>query len=356
MVGARRLPQIEGHEQRRTFFAGVYFAASFGRGELREIVTDKLGICWRQLQRSFQNLNAKRKPRSTSSAVRQRRKMIKKLASKVVTRAGIKYPLHPSSPSIQAALPAHARVSRWQVRRDALQAGLVSRVRRMVPTRDPKVLAKRVEFSKTMEKWSNAQLAKIVFSDETVRSTNDFTARRMFVPLLDAQDKILPRSRQKIWNVGSVQVWAAVGVGFKSKLVIFPKRDGTVGWRLNADRYKRRCLQPIIADLLNKKRVLQQDGARAHTANVIMKYLRKKGVSVLLNWPPYSPDLNCIEVVWAVLQRRCALRYATSQEELERIVQEEWDKITQAEIDDICMTFKRRCKECVARKGGCVSK
>lgn len=356
MVGVKKIPKLNEQLKKRAFLAGAYVAASFGDQDLRSIVCEKLQISWRQLQRSVQRLDDVRKVRKTSAAVRARRGTIKKLASQVTTRSGIKYPRYPSAPSIAAALPPKMRVSRWQVRRDALAAGLVSRVRRLVPTRDPVVMTKRVDFCKGMVRWSNKDLALIVFSDETVRSTNDHTTRRMYVPMRNALDKLLPRSRQKIWNVGSVQVWAAVGVGYKSKLVIFPKRDGDVGWRLNADRYKRRCLQPIMEELVRHSRVLQQDGARSHTANKITKYLRSKKLAVIVNWPPYSPDLNCIEVVWALLQRRCADRHASSQEELERVVQEEWDKISQAEIDAICKTFKQRCKQCVARKGGCVSK
>ena len=44
-------------------------------------------------------------------------------------------------------------------------------------------------------------------------------------------------------------------------------------------------------------RVFMHDNARVHTCHLVMDWLDEKGYSVM-TWPPYSPDLNPIEMVW----------------------------------------------------------
>ena len=43
--------------------------------------------------------------------------------------------------------------------------------------------------------------------------------------------------------------------------------------------------------------ILMQDGAPGHAAGDTKEDLRERGV-IVMEWPPYSPDLNPIERVW----------------------------------------------------------
>ena len=49
--------------------------------------------------------------------------------------------------------------------------------------------------------------------------------------------------------------------------------------------------------------ILQQDGARPHTARLTMNFLAQNGINVL-DWQAMPPDMSHIEHVWDDLKRR----------------------------------------------------
>ena len=44
--------------------------------------------------------------------------------------------------------------------------------------------------------------------------------------------------------------------------------------------------------------IFMQDNALIHTAQLIKDWFKDNAIPVL-EWPPYSPDLNLIKMVWA---------------------------------------------------------
>ena len=71
--------------------------------------------------------------------------------------------------------------------------------------------------------------------------------------------------------------------------------------------------------------VFQQDNAPTHKASIVKNFFRENELEVL-NWPPYSPDLNIIENFWAIVKKRLA-KQSVSWENLEEKVQEIWNSI-----------------------------
>lgn len=308
------------------------------RSTSRSALARQFSVSWQTIDRVLSGERTERRPpRRTSPAVAKRRKLVAGLASKVVRVGGRVYPKCPAVGHIRTALISHGFVvSDCTVRRDLRSLGLSAYVRRKIPTREPRVLRDRVNFCK---KWMQKPTHGVVFSDEHTCSVNDHTTRTMWAPSLNY---VLPRERRRLQNVPRIMVWAAVGIGFKSELVIFPQMTGSNSFRLDSKGYVRRCLARVVPRLTN--RIFQQDGARPHVSAHTKRYLRSKNIELMENWPPYSPDLNCSELVWPILNRRIAEQHPQTLDDLILAAQNAWTSITQAEIDEICSDFPRRLR------------
>jgi transposase len=207
---------------------------------------------------------------------------------------------------------------------------------------DPVVFAKRLSFA--ME-WQGRSVSQLVFSDEHVFSTNDGSVRTQWVR---PGDPIYSRERRRAQNSHRLLVWGAIGFGVKC-LVMLPLREGKKAFRLTSESYVKRCL--AVALPLFQGRVLMQDGAKPHTATNTMSFLSSVSVEVLPRWPPNSPDLNPIEELWGVLNRRVAQFHPHTRDELELAVKMCWGGLRQEEVDAFCLTFAVKINECVRNEG-----
>ena len=302
-----------------------------------------------------------RKPRKLP-AVEARRKKVAKLAEATRSKGGRDVPVFTSAPQIAKHLSTAATpVSASQVRRDLAALDFVCRVRRAVPTRDPAIEALRLKHAKF---WcSKAQKKKIplrVSSDEHTLSINDHTRRTMYVR---RGGRVIPRERRRLTNIPRIMVWAAVGHGFKSPLVIFPQRKNkderknAMTYRLDANSYVRKCLARIVPALVAGGRIFQHDGASPHgkgSANSVAgRYLAKKGVTVAWH-PPYSPDLAVVEKVWPLLNRLVAEQMPQTLSELTAAAQKAWADIPQSALDAICSHFGPAVDAVRRNNGACL--
>ena len=97
----------------------------------------------------------------------------------------------------------------------------------------------------------------------------------------------------------------------------------------------------------------QHDNAPCHTAQITKRFLADNSIEVLPNWPPYSPDLNVIENLWAFLKNKVRRESVTTREDLEARVMEIWRS---SEVKELCerlvTSMPRRIAGCIANKGG----
>src|SRR6185312_3310720 len=94
----------------------------------------------------------------------------------------------------------------------------------------------------------------------------------------------------------------------------------------------------------------QQDNARIHTAGTSKVWFHNHGID-LIDFPPWSPDLNPIENLWNDLKRRVYAHHPRTMEELEEWIQIEWQATDLSFISYICRDMHNRLELVLKNKG-----
>ena len=137
-------------------------------------------------------------------------------------------------------------------------------------------------------------------------------------------------------------VWGGVSQRHRTKLVVIAGSLNAV--RLNA-------VVPFLQ--AHPDMTLQHDNATSHTAHSVRDFLQDRNVSVL-PWPAKSPDLNPIEHVWDLLDRRVRARAIPPRNvwEFACALVEEWGNISQKELANLVQSMRRRCTAVLKAAGG----
>ena len=83
-------------------------------------------------------------------------------------------------------------------------------------------------------------------------------------------------------------------------------RRGGVSSRTIEELYRR--VLPTLLNSIDHNAIFQQDNAPVHTAYIVQDALNELECEIM-EWPPYSPDLNPIENLWALLKAEILKRH-----------------------------------------------
>jgi len=95
---------------------------------------------------------------------------------------------------------------------------------------------------------------------------------------------------------------------------------------------------------------LLQDNAPQHKSFLVRAWLFNNGIQCI-EFPPYSPDLNPIENLWADLARRVEQFQCDSMEELQDIVAEQWKETDKELLSKLARSMPERCQAVIDAHG-----
>lgn len=224
-----------------------------------------------------------------------------------VRRLAVRNPFITSN-EIAAAVPFV--ISARTIRRRLLQDFHLASRR---PARKPLLNAvqrqKRVAFCQKHKHWTTAQWDSVLFSDE---STFCQFGVRVFGVRRPERSRYEPRyTVATVKQPSKVMVWGSFSSYGRGSLYFVLLKE-----TVNAERYKNMLEDKLQNTMgIHGCRVFQHDSAPAHTAKIVVSWLKENNIQVL-EWPGNSPDLNPIENLWVILKRRVAARAPSNIQDL----------------------------------------
>ena len=153
--------------------------------------------------------------------------------------------------------------------------------------------------------WSKEDWEKVVWSDECMVERRSGKGQVWVFRTPQEkwnQDCIEPRGDLK--KDTKIMFWGCFGgtgvMGLTDLTGDPDSKGGGVTGRIILESALKKILPQILdghSDL-----IFMQDGAEVHKRKELVAWLKEKGYNIL-EWPPYSPDLNPIEHVWAELKK-----------------------------------------------------
>uniref|UniRef100_A0A034VPZ2 Transposable element Tc3 transposase n=1 Tax=Bactrocera dorsalis TaxID=27457 RepID=A0A034VPZ2_BACDO len=203
----------------------------------------------------------------------------------------------------------------------------------------------RLNFSREHMAWKS-DWHYVVFSDEKKFNLEGPDGYNYYFHDLRKEEHHLDRLHSR---VGGVMVWGAISYYGTCDLQF-------LNTNMNANTYKNvlETAFPRFKSLFgNVPWRFQHDNAPIHTARMIKSWIEAQNVD-LLQWPPYSPDINIIENVWGWLARKVyesGRQYSTKEELIEGI-KSAWSAISLNYIGKLYESLPNRIFEIILNKGG----
>nr|XP_029709501.1 uncharacterized protein LOC115255511 [Aedes albopictus] len=154
---------------------------------------------------------------------------------------------------------------------------------------------------------------------------------------------------QQPHNVQNDRVWAPTRDSIPECSLNIPRFQNV---KINAAYYKTEVLEKVVAPSLQSlygddHYVFQQDGAPAHTANVVQAWCRANLTDFLDKtlWPPSSPDLNPLDFfVWSYMMSKLNDYTISTLDQFKMVILKIWDEMPMQAVRAACDAFEKRLK------------
>jgi transposase len=160
----------------------------------------------------------------------------------------------------------------------------------------------RLEFVNRYKDWDWEEWSKVIFSDECSIELGSGKRTRWVFRVRAYGEKWRKDLVQDIKKGKGVRVmvWAAIWGDKRSDLIQLERDFDSKKNRYSSKSYLK-VIEEILPTIYEPGLHFMQDNAPIHTSNELKAWFADNGVK-LLDWPPYSPDLNPIENLWFPLK------------------------------------------------------
>jgi len=199
----------------------------------------------------------------------------------------------------------------------------------------------RVTFCRQMK---NYDISKLIWGDEKWFCVSTGPTRTWVFPNQQRYHKIVHQHPIK------VLVWGGISWFGRVPLYFFDGTVNSVEYCKVMDhikRWVRGLREPKLSEV-----VVQQDNARPHVSRASLAHAQSIGLNILEDWPPSSPDLNCVENMWGIMVPYVNAKNPRTTAELKAAVGSAWTEVPQNIVDNLVRSPYRRFEECLERNGG----
>ena len=233
------------------------------------------------------------------------------------------------------------------------EAGLFGRVARHKRSYSEAELRKRLAFAEGYKGWTRSQWEKVLFSDEKCFYGKGFCGR-MWVRREKGTALEPQYTVHKTAHPVKVNVWACFCANGQGYCHIFNDNlDAVLMKKILGDNLLPSAQLHFSFDPPEQWYLLH-DNDKKFSSRLVTEQLHTLGVSKL-DFPPYSPDLNPIENLWATMARAVEQHQCETMEQLQDAIAAEWDKLDKELMRKLARSMRKRCKA-VVKAGGWYTK
>jgi transposase len=241
------------------------------------------------------------------------------------------------------------QVSPRTIRRRLDEAGLYGRIERQEHELTEHDIRRRLAFAHGYMHWTVQQWRRVIFSDEKHFTLGQHGQRWIQRPPGEAYNPNYTHTKNE--NSTLVTIWGCFAAQEIGQAEIF---EGDLNGKLYCSILEGNLKPTFKKFFPHGKRgdqwYFQQDNDPSHTCSLARQWFHRNGVTVL-EFPPWSPDLNPIENVWSQLQVAVDTHNATSEAELEQAIEYEWSHIDTKYLTKLVHSMPKRLKQVIDNKG-----
>lgn len=214
-----------------------------------------------------------------------------------------------------------------------------------------KNILKRLNWARKHKDWTIEQWSKVLFSDESkfeIFGGNRRQYVRRFVGERMSKQCVMPTVKH---GGGSVMVWGCFAGNKVGDIV----QIETIMDKKMYHNILQRHAFPSGKRLVGRGFVFQQDNDPKHSSKLCMNYISaKKNEKILdyMDWPPQSPDLNPIELLWDELDRNVRMMQPTNKKQMWDFLRTSWHQIPAYKLEKLIARMPQVCASVIKAKGG----